>query len=69
MRESLENYVKEQCGQSLQDAPADVLVQALEKLQIKSVWLEMTPELQGWQNKREDIDELMVGDCKFEVSG
>lgn len=68
MREALEDYLRKRCNKGLQDAPVDALVQALEHLQIKSVWLEITPELQDWQTKREDVDELMIGDCEFEVN-
>ena len=66
MLKSFEDFLQRECGKTLEYAPADRLVKGLEVLQIKSIWLELTPELEGWQTKVEQAEELMIGDCEFE---
>ena len=67
LRQTLETFVRKGSGQSLEDAPVDIVVQGLEEMQLRSIWLELTPEFEGWQAKMEDVEELMLGDCEFEV--
>ena len=66
MLKSFEDFLQGECGKSLQDAPAEMLVKGLDALQIGSVWLEQTEALKDWEMKSDTAEELMIGDCEFE---
>jgi hypothetical protein len=53
---------------SLDEASAASLVQALENCGITSMWLQQDPELEGWEGRMEQADSLLVSDVEYEVS-
>ncbi len=61
------NHLEKEHQSSLQTAPAELVVQALKELGITSMWLQMDEELQDWERGVEHVEELMLGDCEFEV--
>lgn len=64
---TLETKVKELGHKSLREAPAPVLVQALKDCNVNTMWIQEDPELQDWETRLEQVDELMIGDVEFEV--
>ena len=63
----LQNFVRNDCGKSLRDAPVSSLLRGLEKLNVRNMWLQAVPELEDWQRRSEHVEELMIGDCQNEV--
>ncbi|KAH8171318.1 carboxylesterase family protein [Sarocladium implicatum] len=53
-------------GEQLSDAPAASLVQALDNCGITSMFLQQTPELEGWETRSEQVDSLLVSDVEYE---
>ncbi|POR33557.1 Carboxylic ester hydrolase [Tolypocladium paradoxum] len=53
-------------GHTLQDGPAESLVQALVDCGIVSLWLQQEPGLQDWQDRTEQVEALMVSDVEYE---
>lgn len=51
---------------SLEEAPISALLEAQLEVPILSVFLQQEPELEHWQAKTGEIEELVVGDCEFE---
>lgn len=54
-------------GDTLHDGSADSLVQALINCGVTSMWLQEEPDLDGWENRTENADGMMVSDVEFEV--
>lgn len=51
----------------LREASASTLVRALEECSVNTMWLQQEPELQDWESRFEQVDELMIGDTEYEV--
>lgn len=52
---------------SLRDSPVPVLLQALKECNINTMSLQEEPELEEWQTRPEQVDEVMIGDTEYEV--
>ncbi|KAL2010982.1 hypothetical protein VTN00DRAFT_3700 [Thermoascus crustaceus] len=63
---TLEAKVRELGHKSLREAPAPALVQALKDCNVNTMWIQEDPELQDWETRLEQVDELMIGDVEFE---
>ena len=64
----LEKTVQEVERKSLKDASASCLVMALGTCGINSMWLQDELAFQGWREKFETVQSLMIGDVEYEVS-
>lgn len=63
----MEAKVKELGKTSLREASVTVIIQALKECNINTMWLQEEPELEDWETKPEQVDELMIGDTEYEV--
>jgi hypothetical protein len=64
----LDQAVQQAQGKSLRDASAAALVEALATCGVNSMWLQDEPAFQGWREKFELVQSLMIGDVEYEVS-
>jgi hypothetical protein len=51
----------------LATVPPAVLVEAQNKLGIRSVWLQMEPSFEEWATKTGNTTKLLIGDVEYEV--
>lgn len=65
--QNLEKALEESHQPTLESASPAAITSALQKLQVNSMWLQMTPELDGWQNRMGQATSLLVGDVEYEV--
>ena len=65
--EALTKIVQRERAKSLRDAPAASLLKGLDEMGIKSMWLQAEPALDGWQQRAEQVEELLIGDVEYEV--
>lgn len=65
---ALEAKVQELGQPSLRESTVPVLIQALKECKINTMWIQDEPELENWETKEEQVDELMIGDTEYEVS-
>lgn len=68
MIKTLESKVQELGQISLRDSSVPILLQALQECNINTMWIQEEPELDDWETKPEQADEIMIGDTEFEVS-
>lgn len=52
----------------MHSASADSVVKALENLAVTSMWLQQDSDLEGWEDRTEQVDALLVSDVEYEVS-
>lgn len=52
----------------MRSSSVPVLLQALEECKVNTLWIQEEEDLQNWENKPEQVDELMIGDTEYEVS-
>lgn len=64
---TLETKVQELGQSSLRTASVPVLIQALKECNVNTMWIQEEPELEKWESRLEQVDELMIGDTEFEV--
>lgn len=67
MIKALEAKVQGLGQSSLREASASTLVRALEECNVNAMWLQEEPELQNWESKQGQVEEVMIGDTEFEV--
>lgn len=65
---ALEAKVQELGQPSLRESTVPVLIQALKECKVNTMWIQDEPELENWETKEEQVDELMIGDTEYEVS-
>lgn len=65
---TLEAKVQALGQSSLRTAPVPVLIQALKECNVNTMWIQEEPELENWEKRLEQVDELMIGDTEYEVS-
>lgn len=65
--ERVTKVVQDDEGQSLEDASATSLVKAISTCRINSMWLQEEPSLNGWQERVETVEAVLVGDVEYEV--
>ncbi|KAI8667590.1 Carboxylic ester hydrolase [Fusarium sp. Ph1] len=53
-------------GDTIQNGSADSLVQALINCGVASMWLQEEPDLNGWENRTENVDGIMISDVEYE---
>ena len=68
MIKALEAKVQELGQPSLRESTVPVLIQALKECKINTMWIQEEPELENWESKEEQVDELMIGDTEYEAS-
>ncbi|KAI8718130.1 Carboxylic ester hydrolase [Fusarium sp. LHS14.1] len=51
---------------TLHNGSADSLVQALVNCGVTSMWLQEDPDLDGWENRAENVDGMMISDVEYE---
>lgn len=51
---------------SLRDAPIPVLLQLLQDNNVNTLWIQQEPDLLGWEERINDMQELLVGDVEYE---
>ena len=68
MIKTLEDTVKGLRETSLREASVSNIIQALQKCNVNTMWIQEDPELEDWQNKPEQVEEVMIGDTEHEVS-
>jgi hypothetical protein len=64
---ALEAKVQELGQASLRESSVPVLIQALKDCNVNTMWIQEEPELENWETKEEQVDELMIGDTEYEV--
>ncbi|KAJ1706355.1 carboxylesterase [Aspergillus flavus] len=64
--QALQTKVKELGQPSLREASVSTLVQALKECNVNTMWIQEEPELENWETKPEQVDELMIGDTEYE---
>ena len=67
MVKTLEGKVQELGQSSLREASVPALIKALEECNVNTMWIQEEPELQNWESRPEQIEEVMIGDAEFEV--
>ncbi|KAJ5638601.1 Carboxylesterase type B [Penicillium herquei] len=63
---ALEAKVQQISQASLRTAPVNVLLQALKECNVNTMWIQEEAELDDWEKKPEQVDELMIGDTEYE---
>ncbi|RSL68964.1 hypothetical protein CEP54_002603 [Fusarium duplospermum] len=53
-------------GDTIHNGSADSLVQALINCGVTSMWLQEEPDLDGWENRTENVDGIMLSDVEYE---
>ncbi|KAK1138692.1 hypothetical protein N8T08_002083 [Aspergillus melleus] len=66
MIKTLEDTVKGLGETSLREASVSNIIQALQKCNVNTMWIQEDPELEDWQNKPEQVEEVMIGDTEHE---
>lgn len=64
---TLEAKVQELGQSSLRESSVPVLIQALKDCNVNTMWIQEEPELDNWETRIEQVDELMIGDTEYEV--
>ncbi|KAJ5453568.1 Carboxylesterasetype B [Penicillium daleae] len=62
----LEAKVQELGQSSLRESSVPVLIQALKDCNVNTMWIQEEPDLNDWETKEEQVDELMIGDTEYE---
>lgn len=44
------------------------MLQALEQCKVNTLWIQEEEDLEDWETKPEQVEELMIGDTEYEVS-
>lgn len=55
-------------GKSLRECSQKVFKQILTENNLSRCWMQEEDVLAGWENKQEQVEELMIGETEFEVS-
>ncbi|CAC9889527.1 unnamed protein product [Aureobasidium pullulans] len=63
--ESLETSLAQR-GHNLADAPVDLILEVLAKANVASLWLQRVEELQDWDTRHSQVDEVVIGDVEYE---
>ncbi|CAG8360535.1 unnamed protein product [Penicillium salamii] len=63
---ALESKVQELGQASLRQSSVPVLIQALEECNVNTMWIQEEPELEGWDTRPEQVNEVMIGDVEYE---
>jgi hypothetical protein len=63
----LEAKVQELGQPSLRQSSVPVLIRALKECNVNTMWIQEEPELEGWETRPEQVEEVMIGDAEYEV--
>ncbi|KAJ5083398.1 Carboxylesterase type B [Penicillium angulare] len=66
MINTLESKVQELAQSSLKSCSALVLIQALKECNVNTMWIQADADLEDWESRPEQVDELMIGDTEYE---
>ncbi|KAJ5256843.1 Carboxylesterase type B [Penicillium angulare] len=61
-----ESKVQELARSSLKSCSVPVLIQALKECNVNTMWIQADADLEDWENRPEQVDELMIGDTEYE---
>ncbi|KAJ5329656.1 Carboxylesterase type B [Penicillium brevicompactum] len=62
----LESKVQELGQPSLRQSSVPVLIQALKECNVNTMWIQEEPDLEGWETRPEQVEEVMIGDAEYE---
>ncbi|KAJ9263780.1 hypothetical protein DTO195F2_2697 [Paecilomyces variotii] len=63
---NLEAKTQEFEGKTLREASVPALLKALTACNVNTMWLQEEAELENWESRPEQVDELMIGDVEYE---
>ncbi|KAH2239632.1 hypothetical protein KXW72_001468 [Aspergillus fumigatus] len=63
---TLESKVQELGQESLRHSSVECLIRALQECNVNTMWIQEDSEFQDWENKPEQVEELMIGDTEYE---
>jgi hypothetical protein len=66
--EACEARAQELDGKSLRECSENVFKQILTENNLSRCWMQEEDVLANWENKSEQVDELMIGETEFEVT-
>lgn len=66
--ETCEARAQELEGKSLRECSQAAFKQILTENNLSRCWMQEEDILAGWENKQEQVEELMIGETEFEVS-
>lgn len=64
---ALESKVQELGQPSLRQSSVEVLLRALQDCNVNTMWIQEDGEFEDWENKPEQVEEVMIGDTEYEV--
>lgn len=64
---TLESKVQDLGQESLRHSSVEGLIRALQECNVNTMWIQEDSEFQDWENKPEQVEELMIGDTEYEV--
>ncbi|KAJ5690788.1 Carboxylesterase type B [Penicillium macrosclerotiorum] len=64
--EKLESKVQDKGQASLRASTVPVLLEALKECNVNTMFIQDEPELENWQTRPEQVEELMIGDTEYE---
>lgn len=67
MIKALADKIQERDHVSLAEAPVEVLLRQLKENNINTMWIQEEPDLENWEQRVNDVPELLIGDVEFEV--
>ncbi|KAH1494265.1 hypothetical protein KXV92_002417 [Aspergillus fumigatus] len=63
---TLESKVQDLGQESLRHSSVECLIRALQECNVNTMWIQEDSEFQDWENKPEQVEELMIGDTEYE---
>ncbi|EAW06758.1 putative carboxylesterase [Aspergillus clavatus NRRL 1] len=63
---ALESKVHELGQPSLRQSSVEVLLRALQDCNVNTMWIQEDGEFEDWENKPEQVEEVMIGDTEYE---
>ena len=67
MIEAVNKKLSESDDCTLVDAPVSSILRVLKSSNLATMWLQATPEFEGWQEREECVQSLLIGDVEHEV--
>jgi carboxylesterase type B len=64
---ALESKVQELGRESLRHSSVECLIRALQECNVNTMWIQEDSEFHDWEDKPEQVEELMIGDTEYEV--
>jgi carboxylesterase type B len=64
--EALSKKLEENHHSSLREAPVPAVLQVLKDQKVNTLWIQEERDLVGWQDRMNDVEELLIGDVEYE---